>query len=288
MIRTEPAMKPLDSVAILGVGLIGGSIGLALRKRKLARQVIGLGRNSTRLRSARRRGAVTSTTTRWARGVAGAELIVVCTPVGQIVDHVLELAQYCSQPTLITDVGSTKQVLVESLSGKLPSHVRFVGSHPMAGSEKTGVRYSHDDLFQGRVAIVTPSSETTKESVKSVCRFWEALGSRVITMTPDVHDQAVGAVSHLPHVAATVLAAGASSQYQPLASSGWLDTTRVAAGDPRLWQQIFEENKDHVLTSIDQFAELLGQFRDALAKDDRRTVSRILKAGKRNRDALGS
>ena len=158
----------------------------------------------------------------------------------------------------------------------------------MAGSEKTGVRYSKEDLFQGRVAIVTPAPRTPKESVKSVCRFWEALGSRVITMTPDVHDQAVGAVSHLPHVVATVLAAATSSQDQLLASSGWLDTTRVAAGDPRLWQQICEENKGHVLKSIDQFAELLGQFRDALAKDDRRTVSRILKAGKRNRDALGS
>jgi prephenate dehydrogenase len=281
-------MKPLDSVAILGVGLIGGSIGLALRKRKLAGKVIGLGRNSSRLGSARRRGAVTATSTRWATGVSGVEMVVVCTPVGQIVKHVLELAENCNRPTLITDVGSTKQHIVESLAGKLPTHVQFVGSHPMSGSEKTGVQYSRDDLFEGRVAIVTPGPDTQKESLKSICRFWEALGSRVITMTPDLHDQAVGAVSHLPHVAATVLAAMTRGQDQPLAASGWMDTTRVAAGDPRLWQQIFEENKDHVLDSIDQFSELLGQFRDALAKDDRRTVSRILKAGKRNRDALGS
>ncbi len=281
-------MKPLDTVAILGVGLIGGSVGLALRKRKLARQVVGLGRNSSRLRSARRRGAVTATSTRWRTGGAGADLVVVCTPVGQIVDHVRTLAESCTGPTLITDVGSTKQHIVESLSGKLPPHVQFVGSHPMSGSEKTGVRYSRDDLFNGRVAIVTPGPDTQKESLKSICRFWEALGSRVITMTPDLHDEAVGAVSHLPHVAATVLAAVTRSQDQQLVASGWLDTTRVAAGDPRLWQQIFEDNKGHVLKSIDQFTELLGQFRDALAKDDRRTVSRILKAGKRNRDALGS
>ena len=281
-------MKPRDSVALLGVGLIGGSIGLAMRKRKLARRIIGLGRNSSRLRSARRRGAVTATSTRWETGVAGAELIVVCTPVGQIVEHVLELAEYCTGPTLITDVGSTKRHIVESLQDQLPAHVQFVGSHPMAGSEKTGVQHSRADLFAGRVAIVTPTSSTPKEAIKSVCLFWEALGSRVITMAPGVHDQAVGAVSHLPHVVATVLAAASSRREQQLVSSGWMDTTRIAAGDARLWQQILEDNKVHVLKSIDQFAELLQQFRDALAEDDRRSVSRILKAGKRNRDALGS
>ena len=287
-----PETNNYQTITIVGVGLIGGSFAMALRKRGFEGRILGIS-SPEALEEARRKELIDEgfAYEDLPKAAARSELIILATPSSRIIELIGDLGAIgdsLAPGTIISDVGSTKQVLVESLSGKLPSHVRFVGSHPMAGSEKTGVRYSQDDLFQGRVAIVTPSSETTKESVKSVCRFWEALGSRVITMTPDVHDQAVGAVSHLPHVAATVLAAGTSSQHQPLASSGWLDTTRVAAGDPRLWQQIFEENKDHVLTSIDQFAELLGQFRDALAKDDRRTVSRILKAGKRNRDALGS
>jgi prephenate dehydrogenase len=281
-------MKPFRSVAILGVGLIGGSIGLALRQRGLADRVIGLGRQRARLDKARRRGAVDQTSTRWQESLAGVELVIVCTPVGCIVEHVLQLAPCCDPGTIITDGGSTKQVIVESLAGALPDGIHFVGSHPMAGSEKTGVEFANADLFEGRIAIVTRQQQTDRRALNTVQRLWEGIGSDVITMAPEAHDRAVGAVSHLPHLLASVLAAATSTHDRRLASTGWLDTTRIAAGDPNLWQQIFNENRDHVLESIDQFTAALEQFRAALCKDDQRTMKRVLKAGKSNRDALGS
>lgn len=281
-------MQSLGNVAILGVGLIGGSIGMALRERGLAEEVIGLGRNKARLGKARRRGAVDRTSTRWRDGLPGVQLVVVCTPVGMIVEHVQQLAEVCDPGTIITDGGSTKQVIVESLRSGLPRQIRFVGSHPMAGSEKTGVEYARADLFSGRTAIVTRDKSTNPSALNTVQRFWEGLGSDVITMSPEAHDRAVGAVSHLPHLLASVLAAATSKRDSLLASTGWLDMTRIAAGDPGLWQQIFNENREHVLESIDRFTAALGQFRDALSKDDQRKVSRVLKAGKSNRDALGS
>ena len=140
-----------DTVAIIGVGLIGGSIGLALRKRGLAKNVVGVGRRASSLRRAKECGAVTSTTTSLARGVADAELVVVCTPIETIVPSVLAAAEHCPTGALITDAGSTKAEIVAALDGQLPSRAAFVGSHPLAGSEKNGPQHARDDLFDGRV-----------------------------------------------------------------------------------------------------------------------------------------
>ena len=152
-------MKHFKSVAIVGVGLIGGSIGLALRQRGIADEVIGIGRRPASLRTARRIGAVTTTTVDLAKGVARAELVVVCTPVGQIVDDVRRAVKTCPAGTLFTDAGSTKETIVAALDGNLPNECRFLGSHPLAGSEKTGAIHARADLFEGRIAILTPTKK---------------------------------------------------------------------------------------------------------------------------------
>ncbi len=281
-------MKRFGTVAIFGVGLIGGSVGLALRRRDMADTVIGIGRRQSSLRAARRVGAVTNTTVDPAKGVAAAELIVLCTPVGRIVEHAMLAAAHCPEGTLITDAGSTKQSIVERLDGKLPRGCRFLGSHPMAGGEKTGPAHADADLFEGRVTVVTPTASTQATDFDMLDRFWTQLGSMVIQMSAEEHDRAVAAVSHLPHAVAAALAATVPEHYFRLIGTGLLDTTRIAAGDPELWNQIFTLNRDNVLAALKDFGQQLAALQAAIERGDEESLKQLLSEAKRNRDALGS
>lgn len=280
-----------ETVAIVGVGLIGGSLGLALQARGLAKQVIGIGRRAETLRAARELGCITEISTDVARGVASARLIVLCTPVETIGGLVRLVAENCPEEAIITDVGSTKEQLVaevEAALTPLTERVHFVGSHPMAGSEKTGAAHARADLFEGRACILTPTARSTPSAVAAVKAFWQQLGSHVFEMTPAAHDEAVASISHLPHVLASALAAATPEAFLPLVSGGWLDTTRIAAGDPELWRQILSANRGHTLRALDQFGKVLEEFRAALAQDDADKILRLLESGKSRRDALGN
>ncbi len=281
-------MQKWDTVAIVGVGLIGGSIGLAIRKQGIAHRVVGIGRNQHSLRKATRAGAISSATTDLARGVADADLVVVCTPVRAIAQHVEQTAAACPRGALITDAGSTKAAIVARLDGQMNRGVRFVGSHPMAGSEKRGPENASAELFEGCVAVVTPSRHTSRRDRRAVADFWTALGARVVEMTPQAHDRVVALISHLPHLAASALAAAVGRKYFPLAGGGLRDTTRVADGDPELWTQILLENRQNVLTALRSFDSAVDSLRDALERQDATQLRRALSKAKRNRDALGS
>ena len=309
----------LNTVAIIGVGLIGGSIGLALRQRSLARTVVGIGRTASRLRVAEEIGAVSWVTTDVAQGVADAELIVVCTPVEHVVACVQQVSRACPAEALITDAGSTKGEICRALAAGLAGGGRFVGSHPMAGSEKSGPEFADPNLFEGCVTVVTPmatfpvggvsgsaqagsgdpscgepelggplAASATSAPVAGVEAFWRSLGARVLRMSPDEHDRAVAEISHLPHLLASALAAGAGPEDLVLAATGWRDTTRVAAGDVELWRQIFFENRRQVLQSLDKFEKVLSEFRQALEGNDPAELVRLLELGKRNRDSVAS
>ncbi len=277
-----------DTVAILGVGLIGGSIGLALCERGLARRVVGIGRSAARLGMAKRMGAITSTTVHLKRGVADAELTVVCTPVARIVEDVRAVAEHCPAGSLITDVGSTKREIVAALDMVLSRDVGFVGSHPLAGSEKTGVAAARADLFQGRVTVVTPTRRSDEKDVAAVSKFWSDIGSRVDRMSATVHDRIVAATSHLPHLVASVLSSIARGEELSLASTGWFDTTRIAAGDPELWTQILLMNRRHVSKALDRFETRLAAVRRGLNDGDAASLTRFLEQAKQNRDAVGN
>jgi prephenate dehydrogenase len=282
------SMKTWDTVAIVGVGLIGGSIGLALRERNLAREVVGIGRRPESLRIAKRRGAVTQTTTDLKVGVARAELVVICTPVDQVAVHARQAAWHACEGALLTDVGSTKESIVQSLSQALdkqnPRHATFVGSHPMAGSEKQGPQHAQSDLFESRVVVVTPAAETPSKATRAIEQFWRSLGARVVRTSPQAHDQAVASVSHVPHLMASVLASTTRPDSLPLAAGGWMDTTRVAAGDPALWTQILSQNRFNVLQSLQVVEESLAKFRRALVYNDIPSLRKLLEAGKKVRD----
>jgi prephenate dehydrogenase len=281
-------MKRWNMVAIVGVGLIGGSIGLALRQRGLAERVTGIGRRQTSLRTARRTGAVTNTTIDLCKGVADAELVVVCSPVGRIVEHVRQAAQFCPAGTLITDAGSTKQAIVELLDGKLPRGCRFLGGHPLAGSEKSGPSNAAANLFEGRVAILTPTKNTRAEDFDLLEHFWSSLGSVVVQMAPDEHDRVLSLTSHLPHAVAAALAAAVPEACFRFSGTGLLDTTRIAGGDPDLWTQIFSQNRGNMLAALDTFVGHLTALGDALRQGDAEALRRLLALAKKNRDALGS
>ena len=281
-------MKQWDTVAIVGVGLIGGSIGMALRQRGLAKNIVGIGRRQASLRTARRVEAVTHTTIDLNKGVADAELVIVCTPVGQIVEHVHQAAQHCAERTLITDAGSVKQTIVEALDSGLEHGCRFLGGHPLAGSEKTGAAHASADLFEGRVAILTPTRNTRAEDYDLLEAFWQSLGSVVVRMTPEEHDRALALTSHLPHMAAAMLTLAVPEKYFRLTGTGMLDTTRLAAGNPELWRQIIAMNRDHVLTALEQYGAKLSEFHAAIRDDNQNEITRFLTLAKKNRDALGS
>lgn len=281
-------MRRLKNVAIVGVGLIGGSIGLTLRQRGLADAVIGIGRRQPSLRTARRVGAVTNTTVDLAKGVAEAELIVVCTPVDRIVEHVREAAAHCPEGSLITDAGSTKRTIVEALDGQLPRGCRFLGSHPLAGSEKAGAAHASADLFEGHIAILTPTKNTHAEDFDALEAFWSALGSVVIQMPPEEHDRALAATSHLPHLVAAALAGILPENCFRLAAAGVLDATRIASGDPELWTQILLQNRENVLAAMGQYERALGAMRKAIVAGDQDALRELLTVAKKNRDALGS
>jgi prephenate dehydrogenase len=189
---------------------------------------------------------------------------------------------------LITDAGSSKGKILAELNGSLPPGTRFVGSHPLAGSEQTGPAHARADLFDGRVVVITPTRRTAADDVKSVTQFWESLGAQVVRMTAAAHDRVLASTSHLPHAVAFALAASVPQRNLHLAASGLRDTTRIAASDPELWAQILLSNQTEVLRSLDRFESSLAALRQALEKRDKPRLVKLLAQAKRKRDALGS
>jgi len=270
-------------VAIVGVGLIGGSIALALRKRGLAQQVVGIGRRAAALEAAKAAGTLDEVTTDLATGVAGADLVVVCAPVGHIAPLVEELAPHCPH-ALITDAGSTKAELVARLARSLPKSARFVGGHPLAGGEKSGAHWANADLFVDRKTIVTPAPGTAPQDVRLTSDLWRSVGAQVLEMSPEVHDRLLASSSHLPHLVAAALSAATPADALALVARGWLDTTRIAAGDPALWQEIFAANRANTLAALTAFEDLLAAFRRALETKNDANLTELLAMGQRNRE----
>jgi prephenate dehydrogenase len=189
---------------------------------------------------------------------------------------------------LLTDAGSTKSSIVRQLNGTLPRAVAFVGSHPLAGSEKSGCEHARANLFDGRVVVVTPTRKTADDQVQRTGDFWSALGATVMMMSPAAHDRALAATSHLPHLVAAALARMTSEEDLPLTAGGWRDCTRIAGGEAELWSQILSDNRENVLKAIGRFEKSLAGFRSAIERGDARRLQQLLKEAKQRRDAVGS
>jgi prephenate dehydrogenase len=278
----------IQTLAIVGVGLIGASVGLAAKRRGVAERVVGVGRRPEVLDQARALGAIDAGSLELP-AAAAADVVVVCTPVDLIAAQILDLAPACKPGTLLTDAGSAKAAIVEQVEARLsPGGAAFVGSHPLAGSEKRGPEFADADLFRGRLTVVTHTPRTNSEALERTVAFWMALGSRVRLMSPAAHDRALAMSSHLPHLAASALAGVLPQELHEVTATGFRDTTRVAAGDPSIWTGIFLQNRAAVLDALGRFADRLDEFQAALKAADADAVDRLLSEGKKVRDALGS
>ena len=276
------------TVAIVGVGLIGGSLGRAVLARKLARRVIGVGRSQASLDAARRTGAITETALDPA-AVAEADLVVVATGVRSI-PRLLEAVDQAVRPgTLVTDAGSTKASIVAAWEKRRKSRRgRFVGSHPLAGSHRRGPEAADAELFTGRVAVVTPATATPPDDVAAIGEFWSAVGATVFVMSPREHDRIVAATSHAPHVMAAAIAAATPPAALPFTAGGWRDTTRIAAGDAELWADILLDNAEPLGKALGRIATAAERILAAVEAGDRRRLITLLSRAKDVRDALGS
>lgn len=272
-----------QNIGIVGVGLIGGSIAAALKKRGFEGEIVGCGRSASRLEAARTAGLIDTVTTDLAQAARGCRLLLFCTPVDRIVEGVLAAASHSSAGTLISDAGSVKGLICRGVAHRLPEGVTFIGSHPLAGSEQQGFEHADADLFNGRVCVVTPDEQTPANQLSRLTAFWRLLGLNVIEMAVDDHDRALAETSHLPHVVAAALASTLSERNRSLAATGFRDTTRVAAGHPELWVPILLGNSEEVVRSIDAHSQKLEAIRDAIANHDSVTLKKLLQAAKNNR-----
>ena len=288
MQQTARAPSRFDRIAIVGVGLIGGSIAAAIKARGLAWTVIGAGRHPARLEAARQAGLIDLPASNLTAAARDADLIIFCTPVDRIVAGVREAADSCPPGCTITDVGSVKGPICRDLAGGMPSGVEFIGSHPLAGSEKAGFEFADPQLFAGRVCVLTPVPATTPAALVRLREFWSGLGATVVEMSPAEHDRALAETSHLPHLVAAALAATLSDQNRSLAATGFRDTTRIAAGDPDLWTGIMLANADELLRSFDRHRTVLDELRVALATRDAAALHGLLERARLNREALNA
>jgi prephenate dehydrogenase len=281
-------MAQFKKITIIGVGLIGGSIGLAIKKRKLAREVVGVFRRESTLRKALRRKAVDKAAMSIESGVKGADLIIVTSPVHSIPNIIKMAAKYAKRGAIITDAGSTKAWIVSSVEKDLARSrgVHFVGSHPMAGSEHAGVEFARANLFEKAPCIVTSYAATDRVSLKRVTRFWRSLGAIVKVMSPASHDKSVSLISHLPHIVAFGLAGSVPLRELQYAAEGFKDTTRIASSDPELWADIFLTNKREILKAGRLFESYYKNILKAISKGDHKKTVNFLKRAKSKRDAL--
>jgi prephenate dehydrogenase len=250
-------------VGIVGVGLIGASIGLALKSRQLCRRVIGVGRSASSLHEALSVGAIDEAHERVGVDLASAEIVVVATPVPLVAEMVARIRTVVSPEAIITDVASTKRGILRAVQGADRPNERvaeFVGSHPMAGSHKRGPLAGDPNLFEGRTCVVVrgDGSDRSRDRVRG---FWQSLGMNVQEMGAEEHDDRVARISHGPHVASYALALSAEPADLVLAGPGFRDTTRLAASQPALWTEILRENRVSVLAALDRYSRELAEIR---------------------------
>jgi len=277
-------------ITIIGVGLLGGSIGLAIRRRKLARQTAGFVRRRASLKDCERAGAVDFATTDLPAAVWDADLVILCLPLSQMRPVVERMLPALKRGAIVTDVGSVKAGVVRELETRIArAGAHFVGSHPMAGAEKTGVSAARADLFVNTVCVMTPVKKTNQAALKKVEQFWRAIGSRVLRLTPEIHDSLVSRSSHLPHIIAATLASYVLNPAQPrhqaaLCANGFRDATRIASGSPEMWRDIALANRRNLAKSLDAFIADLQKFRRGLKKADAAAVATFFETAKKRRD----
>jgi prephenate dehydrogenase len=276
-------MKMFNKVVIIGTGLIGGSIGAALKNKRLAAKVIGLSRHLKNAALAKKMGAIDSVGKSLA-AVKEADLVILATPVDTIIDFALKIHKLIKKECIVIDVGSTKELIVSKLSSIIPN---FLGCHPLAGSEKKGILNLETDIFKGSICIITPNRLVNSHTLNKVSLLWRKLGARVVKLAPADHDRILGFTSHLPHLAAFALIDSVPKEYLTFSSSGLKDTTRISASDANLWVEIFLSNRENSLHALSVFQNKLSALKLTIEKRNKKQLIKLLQSARRKREALG-
>jgi prephenate dehydrogenase len=281
---------PWQKVTLVGVGLLGGSLGLALKERRLAKTVYGYVRRSASIVECEKLGLVDQASRDLGEAVADANLIVLCTPLAQMPELIQQMLPALNSGALVTDVGSVKALLVQQLEPLVASRqARFIGSHPMAGSEKIGASAARADLFEKSTCIITPTAKSDPDAVTRVEELWRSVGARPMMLPPEVHDEYVSRSSHLPHVVAAELANYVLSPAYPreqslLCANGFRDTTRIASGSPEMWRDIALANRKNLARVLGVFIEDLQELQLALERADTKAIEEFFETAKQRRD----
>ena len=277
-------------ITIVGVGLLGGSIGLAVRQRRLAREIAGFVRRAASVKDCEKACAADYATTDLLAAVSNADLVILCTPLAQMRSLTEQILPALKRGAIVTDVGSVKAGVVrelESLVQKSGAH--FVGSHPMAGGEKMGVLAARADLYANSVCVVTPTKKSNTNAIRKLEKFWQSLGAQTLRLDAAEHDLLVIRSSHLPHVVAATLAnlvlnPGNPKTQTALCATGFRDSTRIASGSPEMWRDIALANRKNVSRAMDAFVAELKKFQSALKRNDAKAVEKFFAAAKARRD----
>jgi len=258
-------------VTIVGLGLIGASIAKALRS---SAHITGIDMNSRTVKQAIEDGVIAEGGTDMAKA-SGSDVVIIAVPVGSVVDASWRVIKCINEDTILTDTGSTKAHIVESLDRVFPS---FVGSHPIAGKENPGYVHSQEDLFKNSMTIITPSASTRQECVEKVKLLWETCGSKTHIMDPEKHDRLMAIISHMPHLLSYVSMsmAGSLNIHRQLLGAGFRDFTRIAASDPHMWRDIFLDNKENILPLIDTYMEELKFIRSLIDEGKIQDLEKLL------------
>ncbi|MDD5217763.1 MAG: prephenate dehydrogenase/arogenate dehydrogenase family protein [Candidatus Omnitrophica bacterium] len=276
----------LRKIAIIGMGLMGGSLAAAAKRHFPNAFLTGVSRNRAALGLARKKMWVHETTTNLAKGVAGADLIVVCTPVDCLSRMLKLIDPSAKDGALVTDVGSVKQTILRRISGRKWKHIRFVSAHPMVGSHERGMESATPWLYdQGYTFLIRPEPKDAG-AYAAVKGFWKKISPRVIEMSAREHDKLVGEISHLPHLLAVCLVLGTQKKFLKFAAAGYRDVTRVAEGHPSIWFPIFQANRKEILNSLARFEQQIRAFRKAYGASHSRKLVRLLEEARRKRQEI--
>ena len=280
----------IEQVTIVGPGLLGASLAMALRNRDACERIVVWARNRERLADCSGLDWCDHAEENLAAAVSGSSIVVLCTPVESIPSFIPEVMSHSSEDTLLTDVGSVKkEICLAGATHGGKGTGTFIGSHPMAGSEKSGMKHAKADLFEGKTCIVTPSENTPESFLRPLCAFWEKIGMKVHLMNAEEHDRCVARVSHLPHLLASSLAHcldGITENWDSLCGQGLRDTTRIAEGNPELWEQILLLNRSNLMDALEELELSVTQVKKHLAEEDGTAMREFLEAGVRYRKRL--
>ncbi len=281
-----------NTCAIIGPGLIGGSIGLGLKKLNLVERIIGIGRRQESINAAVNIGAIDSGTMDIRNGVQDADIVIAATPVSLITQNLKSAIPYLKKGALITDVGSTKSFILQELKdatlnsgAKTNDCFEFIGAHPIAGSENKGAEYAESDLFVNSICVLTPTESNSKSGIDKLTKMWKLLGAKVISMRPEEHDAILARTSHLPQVLAYAIANIIENEQWKFSAGGLKDLTRIAASDPNLWIDICGQNRSNIINSIDLFIKELSRISSNLSSCNDDQLKEIFANARKHRNA---